>query len=80
MRKPVLDTKQVFELVKTSIDHRYYFVIASRLDKNVIVHWYGGERRKFSKEYKRAKERVLELTPISSSSAIELILCVGADG
>ena len=64
LRKPVLDTKQVFELVKASIDRRHYFVIASRLDKNVIAHWYGRERRKLIKVYKRAKARVLELTPL----------------
>ena len=36
-RTPVLDTKQVFELAKASVDRRHYFVIASRLDKNVIA-------------------------------------------
>ena len=72
LRMPVLYTKQVFDLAKASIDRVHYFVIASRLGKNVIAHWYGRERMKFHKEYKRDKERVRESTPINSSSVIGL--------
>ena len=72
LRKPVPDTKQVFGRAKASVDRRHYFVIDSMLGRNVIARWYGGKRRKFHKEYKRAKERVRELAPINSRSVIGL--------
>ena len=68
LRKPVLDRNQVFEMAQASVDRRYYFVIASRIHQNVIAHWYGSERRKLHKEYKRAVSTVKELKTLSPFS------------
>ena len=72
LRKPALDKKQVVELVEASIDRRYYFVNVSRLDKNVIVHWYGSQRRRFHKEYKAAVRRVRELAHVNFLFILEI--------
>ena len=61
MRRPVLGAKQVFELVQASIDKRYYFVYASRLDKHVTVRWHGKERRRYGKEYKKSAQTIGEM-------------------
>ena len=61
IRRPVLDSKQVFELAHASIDKRYYFVYASRLDKHVTVRWLGKERRKHEKAYRKAAKTIREM-------------------
>ena len=46
MRRPVLGAEQVFEMAQASIDKRYYFVYASRIDTHVTARWIGKERRR----------------------------------
>ena len=61
IRRPVLDAKQVSELPQASIDKRYYFVYASRLDKRVTVRWLGKERRNHEKAYRKAVKTIREM-------------------